>query len=267
MIEEHRIEPCRPKEPKPTATLEGFGGGFFVAHYVKHHSTARRLRPWTREIAPTLKLALPIMAGMVSHMLMGLADTVMVGRVGVATLAAASFVNILLHPPVTFGLGLLSEVAVLTSQAYGAKNPPQGCEALRNGLVASVVFGLLLALTSHLLFPSLDRFGQKPEVVAESGAYFLICAWSVIPALIAHAAKQFSEALNHAWAPNFILLAGVLLNVLFNWIFIFGNWGAPALGIEGAGWATLLARIVTGVAMIVYLFRNPALRRLDRKST
>ena len=232
----------------------------FYFHSMKQHNTARRLRPWTREIAPTLKLALPIMAGMVSHMLMGLADTVMVGRVGVAPLAAASFVNILLHPPLTFGLGLLSAVAVLTSQAFGAKNPAQGGEALRSGLIASVVFGLLLAIAAHLLLPYLDRFGQKPDVVAQSGAYFLICGWSIIPALMAHAAKQFSEALNHAWAPNFILLAGVLLNVLLNWIFIFGNWGAPALGLEGAGWATLLARIVTAVAMIIYLFRNSALR-------
>src|SRR5687768_7297805 len=102
---------------------------------MKHHSRARRWRPWTREIAPTIKLALPIMAGMVSQMLMGLADTVMVGRVGVVPLAASSFVNILLHPPVTFGLGLLSAVAVLSSQAFGAKKPLEAGEALRIGLV------------------------------------------------------------------------------------------------------------------------------------
>lgn len=203
---------------------------------------------------------MPIMAGMVSHMLMGLADTIMVGQVGVVPLAAASFVNILLHPPVTFGLGLLSAVAVLTSQAFGAKNPQQGGEALRNGLVASILFGLLIAIGGHLLLSHLHRFGQKPEVISESGTYLLICGWSVIPALIAHAAKQFSEALNHAWAPNFILLAGVLLNIFLNWILIFGKLGAPALGLEGAGWATLIARIIVAIAMLIYLARNTDLR-------
>ncbi|MGZ8919771.1 MAG: MATE family efflux transporter [Limisphaerales bacterium] len=227
---------------------------------MKHHTTSEKLRPWTREIAPTLRLAMPIMAGMVSHMLMGLADTIMVGQVGVVPLAAASFVNILLHPPVTFGLGLLSAVAVLTSHAFGAKNPQQGGEALRNGLVASIFFGFLIAIAGHLLIPNLHRFGQKPEVVAESGAYLLICGWSVIPALIAHAAKQFSEALHHAWAPNFILLAGVLLNIFLNWILIFGNLGAPALGLEGAGWATLLARVIVAIAMLIYLARNTDLK-------
>ena len=200
------------------------------------------------------------MAGMVSHMLMGLADTVMVGHVGVTPLAAASFVNVLLHPPVTFGLGLLSAVAILTSQAFGAKNPAQAGEALRNGLVASIAFGLVLALGAHLLVPFLHSFGQEPAVALESRAYLLICGWSIVPALIAHAAKQFSEALNHAWMPNFILLAGVALNVFLNWIFIYGHWGAPALGLEGAGWATLLARIVVAVAMLVYLARNAELR-------
>ena len=227
---------------------------------MKQHSTLKLLRPWTREIGPTLKLAFPIMAGMVSHMLMGLADTVMVGHVGVVPLAASSFVNLLLHPPITFGLGLLSAVAVLTSQAFGAKTPAQAGEALRNGMFASIAFGLLVAIGAHLLLPHLDRFGQEPAVALESRAYLIICGWSVIPALMAHAAKQFSEALHHAWAPNFILLAGVALNVFLNWILIYGNLGAPALGLAGAGWATLLARIVVAIAMLVYLARNFDLR-------
>ncbi|HEX7860012.1 MAG TPA: MATE family efflux transporter [Verrucomicrobiae bacterium] len=236
--------------------------GFFIPPNrieLKQHTLKRRLAPWTREIAPTLKLAMPIMAGMVSHMLMGLADTMMVGHVGVTPLAASSFVNLLLHPPITFGLGLLSAVAILTSQAFGAKNPEQAGEALRNGLVASVAFGLIVALGAHLLVPFLNRFGQEPAVAAESRDYLLICGWSVIPALIAHAAKQFSEALNHAWMPNFILLGGVALNVFLNWILIFGNLGAPALGLAGAGWATLLARIVVAIVMLIYLARNTEL--------
>lgn len=227
---------------------------------IKYPNRTRRLSPWTLEVAPTLKLAVPIMAGMVSHMLMGLADTVMVGHVGVTPLAAASFVNILLHPPVTFGLGLLSAVAILTSQAFGAKDPDAAGEALRNGLLASIGFGLIVAIIGHLLLPNLHCFGQQTAVVRESGAYLLICGWSVIPALVAHAAKQFSEALNHAWIPNFILLAGVLLNIFLNWVFIFGNLGLPALGLEGAGWATLIARFVVAIVMLGYLIANRELK-------
>jgi MATE family multidrug resistance protein len=78
----------------------------------------------------------------------------------------------------------------------------------------------------------------------------------MVPALVAHAAKQFSEALNRAWVPNLILFAGVLLNVFFNWILIYGNLGSPALGLEGAGWATLLARLCMGLALVGYVLHS-----------
>ena len=103
----------------------------------------QNLRLWRREIRPTLALALPIMAGMMSQMLMGLADAIMVGRVGVVPLAASSFINAVTHLPLVFGLGLLSCIAVLTSQAYGARRPDEAGEILRHGLVLSVVVGLL----------------------------------------------------------------------------------------------------------------------------
>src|SRR6476620_6930617 len=102
---------------------------------------SQHLRLLRREVRPTLALALPIMAGMVSQMLMGLADTIMVGRVGVVPLAAASFVNAVAHLPLVFGLGLLSSIAVLTAQAYGAKNANEAGETLRHGLVVSSSIG------------------------------------------------------------------------------------------------------------------------------
>src|SRR4029077_15126165 len=99
-----------------------------------HWRPGRILRLCARETRPTFRLALPIMAGMVSQMLMGLADTIMVGRVGVVPLAAASFVNAVAHLPLVFGLGLLSSIAVLTSQAYGARKADEAGEILRHGL-------------------------------------------------------------------------------------------------------------------------------------
>jgi multidrug resistance protein, MATE family len=78
--------------------------------------------------------------------------------------------------------------------------------------------------------------------------------------LIAQTLKQFSEALNHPWIPTLILLGGVALNVLLNWILIYGNWGAPALGLEGAGWATLMARSAMAAGVAIYVLRSPALR-------
>src|SRR5688572_3093394 len=220
----------------------------------------QNVRLWLRESRPTLALGLPIMAGMVSQMLMGLADTIMVGRVGVVPLAASAFVNALAHLPLVFGLGLLSSIAVLTSQAYGARRPEEAGELWRHGLIMSFAAGLVSALLLFAFHPFLGLLGQPPEVVAEAKPYLLLFGASMFPALVAHGCKQFSEALKHPWAPTFVLLGGVLLNVFLNWILIYGNWGAPAMGLVGAGWATLIARMIMMLVLLGYVLRAPALR-------
>lgn len=218
------------------------------------------LRLWRHEVRPTLALALPIMAGMLSQMLMGLADTIMVGRVGVVSLAASAFVTAIAHLPLVFGLGLLSCIAVLTSQAYGARRPAEAGEVLRHGLVMAALIGLLAMLTMFAVHPLRGHMGQSPAVAAASGNYLLLFGASLLPALIAHGCKQFSDALKHPWLPTFVMLGSVLLNVFLNWILIYGNCGAPALGLEGAGWATLIARIVMAVVLVGYVLRAPAMR-------
>lgn len=220
----------------------------------------QNVRVWGREARPTLALALPIMAGMVGQMLMGLADTIMVGRVGVVPLAAAAFVTAIAHLPLVFGLGLLSAISVLTAQEFGARRPDQAGETLRHGLIVSAAMGMMAALSVLALHPFLNRLGQPPEVVAEAGAFLRLFGWSLLPGLVGHGCKQFSEALKHPWVPTLVLLGGVLLNVLLNWVLIYGHWGAPAMGLEGAGWATLIARSVMMLVLLGYVLRAPAFR-------
>jgi MATE family multidrug resistance protein len=223
-------------------------------------SRQRTLLKWLLETRRTLALGFPIMAGMVAHMLMGLTDTVMVGRVGVLPLAAASLVNTVSHVPVVFAIGLLAAVQVLSSQAYGARKPLEAGETFRHGLFVATIAGGLIALCLIPAGPHLVLLGQPEDVVHAGQNYLRYIAWSIVPALWSHAGKQFSEALNDAWRPMAIVLAGVLLNVLLNWIFIFGHLGAPAMGLDGAGLATLLSRLVVAAAMLIYVLRSPAAR-------
>ncbi len=221
-----------------------------------------RMRRWTREVSPVIRLAMPIMGGMISQMLVGLADTIMVGWVGVVPLAASSFVNNLVNLPFIFGMGMLSSIAVLSSHAFGARQPVQVGEMLRGGLALSVLIGMATALLVFLVHPFLGYFRQPPEVVAASDPYIYLVALSLVPALIAHGCKQFSEAVNQPWIPALILLGGVLLNILLNWVLIFGHWGAPTLGLEGAGWATLISRVVMCAVFLLYVLRSRVMRAL-----
>ena len=207
-----------------------------------------------------LALSFPIMSGMLAQMLIGLSDTIMVGRVGVVPLAASAFVNALAHLPLVFGVGLLSSVAVLSAQAYGAQERKEAGEVFRHGLLLGTMAGLITAASLVCLRPLVHWFGQPADVIAECGPYLTLFGISMLPILVAQVCKQFSESLNRPWMPTIIMLGGVILNILLNWIFIFGHWGAPAMGLEGAGWATLIARTAIAAALLVYVCNGKAFR-------
>lgn len=222
-------------------------------------STSAPPNPWpsfARESHDTLVLALPLIAGQLSQMLMGVADTVMVGRLGVVPLGAATFANTVLVVPFVLGIGLLTSVSVRVSQASGAGRPADAEEALRHGTWLALAFGVLIALGMWFGLPVLGLLGQPPEVVAQAPNYLLICAVSIIPALLSMAWKNHADALNHPWPPFWIMLGGVGLNVFLNWLWIWGHWGFPALGLDGAGYATLVARIATAIVMFLWLTRS-----------
>jgi putative efflux protein, MATE family len=208
----------------------------------------------------TLALAVPIVAGFVGQMAMGWADTIMIGRVGVVPLAACAFANTVLMVPLVFGFGVLSAVSVRASHAHGADNPAEAGETLRAGLVLAAVLGLGVALLVQLGLPLLPLFGQKPEVNAACGNFLLLCAWSVIPVYLTTALKSFCEALSRPWVPFWIVLGSVFLNIGLNWLLIYGNWGLPAMGLDGAGLATLLARIAATLVLLAYLLTSKTLR-------
>ena len=200
----------------------------------------------------TLALAVPIVAGFLGQMLMGLVDTVMVGWIGVLPLAACAFANTILSVPLICGFGLLSSVSVRASHAFGSGTPHLAGESLRGGIFISLVMSGALALSAHLALPFLHLFGQPPEVNQAMGGYFLLCAWSFIPIFVTGTAKNVCEALAKPWPPFWIMMGSVILNVLLNWIFIFGHLGAPAMGLAGAGLATLLSRIAAMLGVLLY---------------
>lgn len=225
------------------------------------HSSSKYSWPsFGQECRSTLKLALPLVSGQLSQMLMGVADTIMIGSVGVISLGASTFSNTLLAVPFVVGIGLLSSVSVRVSQAHGAADPEEARSAVRHGTWLALALGLLVVLGTSLLIPLLPLFQQPAEVVARAPVYLLTCAISLIPALITMVWKNHADALNRPWIPFWILLGSVVFNVLLNWLWIHGKMGFPALGLEGAGYATLTARIAGAVALFVWLNKSQVVR-------
>jgi len=208
----------------------------------------------------TLKLAIPLMIGQLSQMLLGVADTVMVGQLGVTELAALTFANSMMYVPFVFGIGLLTAVSVITSNARGAADPATARASCRHGLYLGTALGLLIFAVCWLISLRLDWFGQPPEVAARTPVYFRILMASMVPALASMALKNHADALNRPWPPFWIFLSGVVVNIVLNWLLIHGLYGFPRLGMEGAAWATLIARCCILVAMFWWLVRAEGLR-------
>lgn len=212
------------------------------------------------ELKPTLRLAWPIVIGNLGQILIGLVDTWMIGKVGVAELGAAAFVNNLFVIPLVAGMGLLTAVPVLVSQAKGGGKLRLVGRFFKHALALTLVVS---AATTGLLAANallLDQYGQPIEVIAVSRGYYWLIVASLLPALIYQCLKGVSEGLGWSNPPMAILLSGIALNVFLNWVFIFGNWGAPALGLDGAGLATLIARWLIAVGMLAYVLKAARFR-------
>ena len=214
------------------------------------------------ELRPTLALALPITAGQVSQVLMGLTDSAMVGHVGRVPLAASAFAGGVFVLFFIVGMGLLMPVPVLVARSHGAAQPAECGVWLRHGLAAALAIGVTEAALTAALATKLHRFGQPAEVVAAVNPFFVIIGVSLVPTFVFQVLRQFSEALGRPWQPMGILFLSVCVNALLNWVLIFGHLGAPALGLTGSGCATLTARLLSVVLLWGWLRRQPDLRPL-----
>ena len=204
-------------------------------------------------------LAIPLIIGQLGQMLMGLVDTVMIAKLGVTELAALTLANNLFFVPFVFGIGILTCISVRTSIARGAGDTAQARSICRNGVYLGLFIGILfftiVAFTSDILY----HMKQDPEVAARSHTFYLIIMASLIPGLMAMAMKNHADSLNRVWSAFWISIGAVFLNIFLNWIFIYGNLGAPQLNLEGAGIATLISRITLLIAMFIWFTKDSSL--------
>lgn len=210
-----------------------------------------------REIRKTLCLALPMMAGQLGQMLLGLADTLMIARLGSGELAAAALVNLLFHTSLVLGIGWAAAVSVQVSHAHGANL--SSAEILRHGFWIGLGFGFVMMGILFGSVPILPRLRQPPEVLLLAPVYLRWVAVSAVFMLPGLVFKSFAEARNHPWPVFWIMISGVLLNIGLNALLIFGRGPFPMLGLTGAGIATLFSRAITLTALWFYLHRSRTL--------
>jgi MATE family, multidrug efflux pump len=213
---------------------------------------ASRQKLFLTELRATLALAVPMMIGQFGQMLMGITDTLVLGRVGIVPLAAVGFSNTLLGTLYVGGIGLLASIGIFAAQAHGANLEREKIEVMRSALWLSLLAGVAAAILIGLLLPVLHIFGQPAPIEMAARPYLAIVGFSLVPALGSMAAKTFCEALGKPVMPTVILYLGITLNLLLNLPLVFGWMGIPALGLLGSAIATLVSRFFVLAGTLAY---------------
>ncbi|MEO9894706.1 MATE family efflux transporter [Aurantibacter sp.] len=208
------------------------------------------LQQYIKEFRYNLKLASPVILGLIGHTLVQFADNVMVGQLGTAELAAVSLGSSFVFIGMSFGIGFSTAITPLVAEADSAGKKTDAKSAFKHGLILCTLIGLTLFGVIMLCKPVLYYMNQPTEVVALAMPYLDLVALSLVPLVIFQAFKQFSEGLSQTKYPMYAAVIANVLNILLNYLLIFGNLGFPQMGIIGAAIGTLVSRVV----MILFIW-------------
>ncbi len=208
------------------------------------------LSDYTKEFKFNTKLATPVILGMLGHQVVGLVDNIMVGQLGSAELAAVSLGNSFMFIAMSLGIGFSTAITPLVAEADGEGNREKGKSSFKHGLFLCTVLGLVLFGAVMAAKPLMYVMSQPPEVVDLAMPYLTLVAASLVPLIIFQGFKQFSDGLSMTRFPMYATIVANLVNVLLNYMFIYGKFGAPELGVVGAAIGTLVSRVV----MVLYLW-------------
>ena len=214
-------------------------------------------------IKETLKLAYPVVIGQLGHMMLGVVDSLMVGKLGAVPLAASSLVNGLILLIVVLGIGMSVALTPLVAIAKGSGDHDKCGIILRQGLLVNIVFSILLVLVIYFLADIIYYLNQPYDVAILAESYLKILSFSIIPFMIFQTYKQFIEGLSITKPAMIILILANIVNAFGNWMLIFGNLGMPKLGLDGAGFSTLLTRIFIVISIFIYVRSSMQIKRYD----
>ncbi len=192
---------------------------------------------------------------MLGHTFVAFADNIMVGQLGTAELAAVSLGNSFVFIAMSLGIGFSTAITPLVAEADGAVKKADVKSALKHGLVLCSFLGLSLFGVILLCKPLMYVMQQPKEVVALAIPYLELVAFSLVPLIIFQAFKQFSEGLSQTKYPMYATILANVVNIVLNYLLIFGSFGFPKLGIVGAAIGTLVSRMIM-VAFIWYLLKS-----------
>lgn len=218
------------------------------------------LKQYTREFSYNLKLAYPIILGMLGHTLIGIVDNIMVGKLGAAELAAVSLGNSFIFIAISLGIGFSTAITPIVAQADASKNTDDIRAAFHHGLFLCTILGISLFGVIVLAKPLMNYMGQPEEVIVLARPYIDWVAFSLIPMVIYQGYKQFADGLSMTKYSMYAIIMANVVHVILNYLLIYGIWIFPKMGIIGAALGTVISRFMMVIFMHVILSRKEKLK-------
>lgn len=215
------------------------------------------------EIFKTIKLAYPVIIGQLGIVMMGVVDSIMVGRLGSVPLAAASLGNSLIFIILIIGIGSSSVVTPLVAILVGGKRFSECGVYFRQSLLVNMLLSLVMIGIILIGVNFIHRLNQPDEVIELTIIYMSIVGLSALPLMFYQTYKHFIEGFSIMKPAMIIALLANIINAFANWVLIFGELGFPRLGLAGAAWATFASRVFMALVIMFYVMRNEKFKQYD----
>lgn len=200
-----------------------------------------------------LRVAIPIILSQLGGGIVQLVDTFMVSRLGTIELAAVSFANAVFIVGFVFVNGILQGATPLIGQAFVRQEKEKITELFQNSVLIAFFLSIIIVILMYSISLIMHRMGQVSEIVILAIPYYRILVWSLIPFLFYTACKQFLEGLGNTKVAMIITITANVVNIIFNYLLIFGKYGFPELGVYGAGVSTFISRLIMPVMFLLFL--------------
>lgn len=216
---------------------------------------------YTKEFSYNLKLAYPVILGMLGHTLIGIVDNFMVGNLGSTELAAVSLGNSFIFIGMSLGIGFSTAITPLIAEADAENDEDKIRTTFHHGLLLCTILGIVVCLLIILSKPIMRLMNQPIAVVDLATPYIDWVAFSLIPVIIFQGYKQFADGLSQTKYSMYAIYLANVVHIFFNYVLIYGVWGFPKLGILGAALGTVISRIMMVVFMHYILQKNVVFHR------
>lgn len=219
------------------------------------------LSQYTKEFSYNLKLAYPVILGMLGHTLIGIVDNFMVGNLGSTELAAVSLGNSFIFLGMAIGIGFSTAITPLIAEADAEKDDKKIRSIFHHGLLLSTILGIAIFIMIVLSKPIMRLMNQPTAVVDLASPYIDWVAFSLIPVIVFQGYKQFADGLSQTKYSMYAIYLANVVHIFFNYVLIYGALGFPKLGILGAALGTVISRIMMVVFMHYILQKNEIFKR------